>query len=73
MKGYWHVVAISVTAAFISILLEWNLLPFLFLWLGFLYITKRLPLIPLLISTLGFVFFIQQIPVLDTDKVPSER
>lgn len=73
MKGYWHVVAISVTAAFISILLEWNLLPFLFLWLGFLYMTKRLPLIPLLISTLGFVFFIQQIPVLDTDKVPSER
>ncbi len=68
MKGYWHIPAIASAIAMISIVLERNLIIFLFLWLVFLYMDHRMKLAPFLISIVCFLFFLHYLPDIDNDS-----
>lgn len=66
IKGYWHIVALSVGVSVLSIYLNSQLLFLgLLLWLLTLYKFKRLGKIPVFISLTSFIFFYIHIPSIE--------
>ncbi|HLR74300.1 MAG TPA: DNA internalization-related competence protein ComEC/Rec2 [Virgibacillus sp.] len=66
MKGYWHIVALSVSISILTVYFKQHfLLVGCVGWLFYLYYVRRLRKLPLLVSLAFLLFFIFYIPPID--------
>lgn len=68
MKGYWHVIALSVLMAALSVFLDKNLFIFVFIWLLYLFYYNRIKVIALVFALFCFFFYFQHLPQIESES-----
>ncbi|MHA6252186.1 DNA internalization-related competence protein ComEC/Rec2 [Oceanobacillus sp. CAU 1775] len=65
MRGHWHLIALTVLLAALSVILNINLFLLAFIWLFYLFYDKRISLLTFSLAILSFFYYFHHIPSLE--------